>query len=63
MALFLPAGAIVLGFLGKAKEPQARGFWLTGIITGFFGVAIALLSLVIYGILFASYSGGTLPAP
>jgi hypothetical protein len=63
MALFLPAGAIVLGFLGKSKEPQARGFWLTGIITGFVGVAIALLSIIIWGIVFASYSGDTLPAP
>ncbi|TFD89633.1 hypothetical protein E3T56_02830 [Cryobacterium psychrotolerans] len=63
LGLFFPAGAIVLGFLGKSREPRARGLWLTGIITGIVGVAVALLSLVLWGIFFAGYQPGTLPAP
>ena len=54
LALILPAAAVVLGFIGRTKEPRARGFWLTGIITGFVGVALALLSIVLWALLFAS---------
>ncbi|TFC43367.1 hypothetical protein E3O49_12955 [Cryobacterium shii] len=54
LGLFVPAAAVVLGFLGRSKEPQARGFWLTGIITGFVGVALALASILIWAVIFAS---------
>jgi Na+-driven multidrug efflux pump len=37
------AAGVVLGFLGRRKEPQAKGMWLTGIITGFVAVAIAIV--------------------
>jgi hypothetical protein len=41
---FLPgAAAVVLGFLGRRKEPQAKGMWLTGIITGFVAIGIAII--------------------
>ncbi len=52
--LFLPAAAIVLGFLGKKKEPAAKGMWLTGIILGFIGIAVALISLLIWIALIAT---------
>ena len=52
--LFIPAAAVVLGFLGRTKEPRAKGFWLTGIITGAIGVALALLSIVIWAVIFAN---------
>ncbi|MGV8910564.1 MAG: hypothetical protein ACOH1Y_16410, partial [Propionicimonas sp.] len=52
--LFIPAAAIVLGFFGRTKEPRAKGLWLTGIITGAVGVALALLSIVIWAIVFAN---------
>ncbi|MCU1474910.1 DUF4190 domain-containing protein [Amnibacterium sp.] len=45
---FLPgAAAVVLGFLGRRKEPQAKGMWLTGIITGFVAIAIAIVVWVV----------------
>jgi hypothetical protein len=44
--------AIVLGFLGKSREPAAKGFWLTAIITGFVGVAISVVYLIITIFLF-----------
>ena len=40
-------GGIVLGHLGQRKEPEAKGFWLTGLITGYAGV---LLNLIVLGI-------------
>jgi hypothetical protein len=56
MQLFIPAGAVVLGFLGKAKEPWApKGLWLTGIILGFVGLAIAIISLILWIVAIASY--------
>jgi len=54
LGLFFPAAGVVLGFLGKKREPAARGFWLTGIITGFVAVGLMLLSFLLYAIVFAT---------
>lgn len=55
LGLFLPAAGVILGFIGRSKEPFApRGLWMAGIIVGFVGVGIALLSLVIWIVIFAS---------
>jgi hypothetical protein len=57
---FLPGAAgVVLGFLGRRREPQARGLWLTGIITGFVAIALSILWVVIFaiGLAFARSSG------
>jgi hypothetical protein len=56
--LFIPAAAVVLGFLGKNMEPQAKGFWMTGIITGFVGIVLSLVSIVIWSVLFATFQSG-----
>ena len=52
--------AVVLGFLGRSREGQpARGFWLTALITGFVGIAIAIIVwivLIVIGIAAANYS-------
>jgi hypothetical protein len=48
IGLIISAAAIVLGFLGKSREPHAKGMWLTGIILGFVGVAIDLVFLFIW---------------
>lgn len=58
LGLFFPAAGVVLGFLGKKREPAARGFWLTGIITGFVAAGLMLLSFVIWGLVFASANSG-----
>lgn len=37
--------AVILGFVGKKKEPQAPGWmWITGVITGFVGILLGLLA-------------------
>src|SRR5690554_1662936 len=41
---FLPAlAAVILGHIGMKKEPTAKGFSLTGLITGYAGLALSLL--------------------
>ena len=54
-ALFAVA-AVVLGFIGRSKEPQAKGFWLTGIILGFVAIAIAIIFWIVWGIILANLS-------
>ncbi|MBG6108927.1 DUF4190 domain-containing protein [Frigoribacterium sp. CG_9.8] len=47
LQLFIPGGALVLGILGRKREgPGAKGFWLTAIITGIVGLAIAIIALI-----------------
>ena len=43
--LLFSIAAVVLGHLGKKKEPAARGFWLTGLITGYAGIAVNVVVL------------------
>lgn len=55
LQLFVPLAAVILGFVAKRREPwAARGLWLTGIILGFVGLAIALISLIGWIALFAT---------
>lgn len=49
----LSAPAVVLGFLGRRREPGARGFALTAIITGFAGIVVSLIYLAITIVVFA----------
>lgn len=42
-----PLAALILGYLGKKREPQAaKGLWLAGIIMGYVGLGLAVLALV-----------------
>ncbi|MGO7984060.1 hypothetical protein ACC691_40180, partial [Rhizobium johnstonii] len=40
--------AVILGFLGRKKEPAAKGMWLTGIILGFVGILIAVIFIIFW---------------
>ena len=53
MGLLFPVAAVVLGFLGKKKEPLAKGFWMTGIITGFVGVVLVIVFTIALVVLVA----------
>jgi hypothetical protein len=46
--------AVILGFLGRSKEPQAKGFWLTGIILGFVAIAIEIIWIIVIVAILAS---------
>jgi hypothetical protein len=60
---FLPASiaAVILGFMGKKREPAAKGFWLTGIITGFVGIALTIIvvGLVVLAFIAAATSSSS----
>lgn len=45
---FLPGvAAVVMGHMAQKKQPYARPFWLTGLITGYISAAIGLITGVI----------------
>jgi hypothetical protein len=56
LGIWFPAAALVLGLLGRKKESQSKGLWLTGIILGSIGLAVAALSLIFWIII--GVSGG-----
>jgi hypothetical protein len=46
---FLPAlAAVIIGHLAVKRQPHAKAFWLTGLITGYVGIAISLISLLFF---------------
>lgn len=58
LGLFVPAAAVVLGFMGRSREgAPAKTFWITALVTGFIGLGIALIALVGWIALFAFGSG------
>ncbi|WP_419817896.1 hypothetical protein [Glaciibacter flavus] len=46
---------VVLGFLSRSREPQARTLALVGIILSFIGVALNIGSMILGAILVAQY--------
>lgn len=45
---FLPGvAAVVMGHIAQKKQPQARAFWLTGLITGYVATAIGVITGVL----------------
>jgi hypothetical protein len=60
---FPPAlAAVITGHLAQKRQPYARPFWLTGIITGYVGLGISLilgivLIVAIIAIMSTSYYG------
>jgi hypothetical protein len=52
--------AVITGHMAQKRQPYARGFWITGLITGYIGLALGLLFglFILLGIIaaFASVS-------
>ena len=57
VGLLLSIGAIITGHLAQRSQPYAKGFWLTGIITGYVGAGIALLVIFFYVAVFIAAAG------
>jgi uncharacterized membrane protein len=47
VVLLTAAVALILGFVARKKEPQAKGGWLTGIILAFAGLVIGIVIWVV----------------
>lgn len=59
---FLPSiAAVILGHFGQKRQPYARPFWITGLITGYIALGISLIwglfffGSIITGIIGSSY--------
>ena len=50
--LLFSVGGVVLGHLGQRKEPAARGFWLTGLITGYAGILVNIVVIIFWIVFF-----------
>jgi len=59
---FLPAvAAVILGHMSMKREPTAKGFWITGLITGYLGIlgsVLLVLGTIVPFILFALFGAG-----
>jgi hypothetical protein len=44
--LFPVIAAVITGFIARKRQPQGKAFWLTGLITGWVGIAICILWIV-----------------
>jgi hypothetical protein len=48
---FLPSlAAVIMGHLSARRQPNAKAFWLTGIITGYVGIGLSILTFVLIAI-------------
>ena len=56
--LLFSVGGAVLGHLGRRKEPAARGFWLTGLITGYVGILVNVVVIIVWIVVFFALAAG-----
>jgi hypothetical protein len=53
--------AVITGHIAQRSQPYAKGFWITGLITGYVGIGISLLFGLFFLLItigsFASYPG------
>ncbi|MCU1471590.1 MAG: hypothetical protein JWQ39_2739 [Glaciihabitans sp.] len=58
LGLFPAIAAVITGHIASRKQKHAKAFWLTGIITGYAGLAICLIVIVVVAalIVFATNS-------
>jgi hypothetical protein len=59
-AILLGIAAVVLGFIGKAKEPGApKWMWLIGVIAGFVAIVLGIIVIIVIFALAASLGNST----
>ena len=51
LGLFPAIAAVITAHLAVKRQPQARGFWLAGIITGYVGIFLSLIGVGILVVL------------
>jgi hypothetical protein len=52
--LLFSVGGVVLGHLGRRKEPGAKGFWLTGLIAGYVGILLNVVVIIVWIVFFVT---------
>jgi hypothetical protein len=53
--LIVSAAGIVLGLLGRRREPGSRALWLTGLILSIVGAVIAIILIVLAIMIVSTY--------
>lgn len=48
LGLLPSIAAVITGHMGQKRQPYAKAFWLTGIITGYVGLGITILTAVVF---------------
>ena len=53
--ILLSIAAVITGHMAQRRQPYARGFWLTGLITGYAGILFGLLviAFIVFAIILA----------
>jgi hypothetical protein len=44
--LLLSIAAVITGHMAQKSQPHARPFWLTGIITGYIGIGLGIITTI-----------------
>ena len=59
--LLISIAAVITGHMAQRRQPYAKPFWLTGIITGYFGILIGLIvtGIFIFLIILGMSQGGS----
>jgi hypothetical protein len=50
--LLLSIAAVITGHMAQRRQPYARGFWLTGLITGYAGILFGLIVIALFIFIF-----------
>jgi hypothetical protein len=59
LGFLVSVAAVITGHIAQRKQPYARPFWLTGLITGYVGVGIGAITIIFFvAIFFAALSAG-----
>ena len=53
--------AVVLGVLGRKREPYAKGFWMTGLILGIVGIVISIIYFILIAVGISMINNGQIP--
>ena len=48
LGALLSIAAVITGHMAQKQQPNARAFWLTGLITGYTGILLGLIAVVLF---------------
>jgi hypothetical protein len=48
LGFLVSIAAVITGHMAQKRQPYAKPFWLTGIITGYIGIALGLIVTIAF---------------
>jgi hypothetical protein len=59
LTFFVGLAGLITGILARKRNPEAKGFWLTGIITSIVGIVLsAIIAIVVIAVIGGAVSSG-----